>query len=284
MLSVLIAYSQTAIALPPHHFHSLRGEDPAHRRLRSTCRIALACASHSLDLFFPDFLIAYSQTAIALPPHHFHSLRGEDPPYLLRTAVSAPPAASPWPVPLTALIYSSTVARTSVRLLWGVLSNFTHTSKTSLRSCCRRQQLSRQVNPSPSTTKSPPAQWLARHYIRRFPRPQWNVDHRLWRTTIDYDGAMLLMRDANLGQGGVGGRRPQRRHPELRPDLRPVARTPALSLLRRHQELGLPEALLRVSYSEHPPLPRPGAAPTTFYYIIPTLPQAGEGFLRINQC
>ena len=31
------------------------------------------------------------------------------------------------------------------------------------------------------------------------------------------------------------------------------------------------------------PLPRPGAAPTTFYYIIPTLPQAGEGFLRINQ-
>ena len=57
----------------------------------------------------------------------------------------------------------------------------------------------------------------------------------------------------------------------------------ALSLLRRHQELGLPEALLRVSYSEHPPLPRPGAAPTTFYYIIPTLPQAGEGFLRINQ-
>ena len=52
----------------------------------------------------------------------------------------------------------------------------------------------------------------------------------------------------------------------------------ALSLLRRHQELGLPEALLRVSYSEHPPLPRPGAAPTTFYYIIPTLPQAGEGF------
>ena len=43
----------------------------------------------------------------------------------------------PWPVPLTALIYSSTVARTSVRLLWGVLSNFTHTSKTSLRSCCR---------------------------------------------------------------------------------------------------------------------------------------------------
>ena len=51
-----------------------------------------------------------------------------------------------------------------------------------------------------------------------------------------------------------------------------------LSLLRRHQELGLPEALLRVSYSEHPPLPRPGAAPTTFYYIIPTLPQAGEGF------
>ena len=57
----------------------------------------------------------------------------------------------------------------------------------------------------------------------------------------------------------------------------------ALSLLRRHQELGLPEALLRVSYSEHPPLPRPGAAPTTFYYIIPTLPQAGEGFLRTNQ-
>ena len=56
----------------------------------------------------------------------------------------------------------------------------------------------------------------------------------------------------------------------------------ALSLLRRHQELGLPEALLRVSYSEHPPLPRPGAAPTTFYYIIPTLPQAGEGFLRTN--
>ena len=56
-----------------------------------------------------------------------------------------------------------------------------------------------------------------------------------------------------------------------------------LSLLRRHQELGLPEALLRVSYSEHPPLPRPGAAPTTFYYIIPTLPQAGEGFLRTNQ-
>ena len=52
----------------------------------------------------------------------------------------------------------------------------------------------------------------------------------------------------------------------------------ALSLLRRHQELGLPEALLRVSYSEHPPLARPGAAPTTFYYIIPTLPQAGEGF------
>ena len=41
--------------------------------------------------------------------------------------------------------------------------------------------------------------------------------------------------------------------------------------------------LLRVSYSEHPPLPRPGAAPTTFYYIIPTLPQAGEGFLRTNQ-
>ena len=33
----------------------------------------------------------------------------------------------------------------------------------------------------------------------------------------------------------------------------------ALSLLRRHQELGLPEALLRVSYSD-PPLPRPGAA------------------------
>ena len=58
----------------------------------------------------------------------------------------------------------------------------------------------------------------------------------------------------------------------------------ALSLLRRHQELGLPEALLRVSYSEHPHLPRPGAAPTTFYYIIPTLPQAGEGFLRTNQC
>ena len=57
----------------------------------------------------------------------------------------------------------------------------------------------------------------------------------------------------------------------------------ALSLLRRHQEPGLPEALLRVSYSEHPPLPRPGAAPTTFYYIIPTLPQAGEGFLRTNQ-
>ena len=57
----------------------------------------------------------------------------------------------------------------------------------------------------------------------------------------------------------------------------------ALSLLRRHQELGLPEALLRVSYSEHPPLPRPGAAPTTFYYIIPTLPQDGEGFLRTNQ-
>ena len=57
----------------------------------------------------------------------------------------------------------------------------------------------------------------------------------------------------------------------------------ALSLLRRHQELGLPEALLRVSYSERPPLPRPGAAPTTFYYIIPTLPQAGEGFLRTNQ-
>ena len=45
----------------------------------------------------------------------------------------------------------------------------------------------------------------------------------------------------------------------------------------------LPEALLRVSYSEHPPLPRPGAAPTIFYYIIPTLPQAGEGFLRTNQ-
>ena len=40
---------------------------------------------------------------------------------------------------------------------------------------------------------------------------------------------------------------------------------------------------MRVSYSEHPPLPRPGAAPTTFYYIIPTLPQAGEGFLRGNQ-
>ena len=40
---------------------------------------------------------------------------------------------------------------------------------------------------------------------------------------------------------------------------------------------------MRVSYSEHPPLPRPGAAPTTFYYIIPTLPQAGEGFLRTNQ-
>ena len=39
---------------------------------------------------------------------------------------------------------------------------------------------------------------------------------------------------------------------------------------------------MRVSYSEHPPLPRPGAAPTTFYYIIPTLPQAGEGFLRTN--
>ena len=39
---------------------------------------------------------------------------------------------------------------------------------------------------------------------------------------------------------------------------------------------------VRVSYSEHPPLPRPGAAPTTFYYIIPTLPQAGEGFLRTN--
>ena len=60
-------------------------------------------------------------------------------------------------------------------------------------------------------------------------------------------------------------------------------RVQALSLLRRHQELGLPEALLRVSYSEHPPLPRPGAAPTTLYYIIPTLPQAGEGFLRTNQ-
>ncbi len=40
---------------------------------------------------------------------------------------------------------------------------------------------------------------------------------------------------------------------------------------------------MRVSYSEHPPLPRPGAAPTTFYYIIPTLPQADEGFLRTNQ-
>ena len=40
---------------------------------------------------------------------------------------------------------------------------------------------------------------------------------------------------------------------------------------------------MRVSYSEHPPLPRLGAAPTTFYYIIPTLPQAGEGFLRTNQ-
>ena len=31
-----------------------------------------------------------------------------------------------------------------------------------------------------------------------------------------------------------------------------------------------------------PPL-GPGAAPTTFYYIIPTLAQAGEGFLRTNQ-
>ena len=40
---------------------------------------------------------------------------------------------------------------------------------------------------------------------------------------------------------------------------------------------------MRVSYSEHPPLPRPSAAPTTFYYIISTLPQAGEGFLRTNQ-
>ena len=57
-------------------------------------------------------------------------------------------------------------------------------------------------------------------------------------------------------------------------------KTSAQLLSRRlgFQELGLPEALLRVSYSEHPPLPRPGAAPTTFYYIIPTLPQAGRGF------
>ena len=57
----------------------------------------------------------------------------------------------------------------------------------------------------------------------------------------------------------------------------------ALSLLRRHQELGLPEALLRVSYSEHPPLPRPGPAPTTFPHIILPLPPEDEGFLRGNQ-
>ena len=56
-----------------------------------------------------------------------------------------------------------------------------------------------------------------------------------------------------------------------------------LSLLRRHQELGLPEALLRVSYSEHPPLPRPGAAPTPFPHIILPLPPEDEGFLRTNQ-
>ena len=56
-----------------------------------------------------------------------------------------------------------------------------------------------------------------------------------------------------------------------------------LSLLRRHQELGLPEALLRVSYSEHPPLPRPGAAPTPFPHIILPLPPEDEGFLRGNQ-
>ena len=34
------------------------------------------------------------------------------------------------------------------------------------------------------------------------------------------------------------------------------------------------------AYTPAAPVP---AAPTTFYYIIPTLPQAGEGFLRTNQ-
>ena len=34
---------------------------------------------------------------------------------------------------------------------------------------------------------------------------------------------------------------------------------------------------LRVSYSEHPPLPRPGAAPTTFYYIIRYLAPGWRG-------
>ena len=63
------------------------------------------------------------------------------------------------------------------------------------------------------------------------------------------------------------------------------AQTPlqALSLLRRHQELGLPEALMRVSRSEHAPLPRPGAAPTPFPHIILPLPPEDEGFLRGNQ-
>ena len=56
----------------------------------------------------------------------------------------------------------------------------------------------------------------------------------------------------------------------------------ALGFLRRHQELGLPEALLLVSRSEHAPLPRPGATHTTFPYIIPALPPADEGFLLGN--
>ena len=53
-------------------------------------------------------------------------------------------------------------------------------------------------------------------------------------------------------------------------------------MLRRHQELGLPEALLLVSHAEHAPLPRSGAPPTPFPLIIPTLPSAYEGFLREN--
>ena len=58
-----------------------------------------------------------------------------------------------------------------------------------------------------------------------------------------------------------------------------------LAYLRRHQELGLPERSQCGSRIRNilPSLGHGPAAPTTFYYIIPTLPQAGEGFLRTNQ-
>ena len=50
-----------------------------------------------------------------------------------------------------------------------------------------------------------------------------------------------------------------------------------LAFFVRHQELGLPEALLRVSYSEHPPLPRPGAAPTILLTLSPILAPGWRG-------